>query len=296
MSAEDGRRKGLGRGLSALLGVEAGEYAQAAAEPRGRGGPREAPIEALIPNPKQPRRAFDDAKLDELAASIRDRGVLEPILVRRAKDDSNRYEIVAGERRWRAAQRARLHQVPIVVKELNDGEVLEVALIENIQREDLNAIDEGSAYQRLIDEFGHTQEALAKLLGKSRSHVANQMRLLSLPEPVQAMVVDGRLTAGHARALVTARDPAGLAAIVVAKGLSVRQTEAMAQNGGGAEHRRVADTPEKDADTRALEGELKAALGLKVAIDHKGTKGGTVTLAYRDLDQLDEIVRRLKRV
>jgi ParB family chromosome partitioning protein len=295
MSAEDGRRKGLGRGLSALLGVEAGEYAQAAAEPRGRGGPREVPIEALNPNPKQPRRAFDDAKLDELAASIRDRGVLEPILVRRAKDDSNRYEIVAGERRWRAAQRARLHQVPVVVKDLTDGEVLEVALIENIQREDLNAIDEGAAYQRLIDEFGHTQEVLAKLLGKSRSHVANQMRLLSLPETVQAMVVDGRLSAGHARALVTARDPAGLAAIVAAKGLSVRQTEAMAQN-GGAGHRHVAPSPEKDADTRALEGELKAALGLKVDIAHKGAKGGTVTLAYRDLDQLDEIVRRLKRV
>jgi ParB family chromosome partitioning protein len=290
MNADDGRRKGLGRGLSALMGVEAGDYG---AGEKARSGPREVPIENLIPNPRQPRRVFDDAKLDELAGSIRDRGVLEPILVRKAAGEPGRFEIVAGERRWRAAQRARLHQVPVVVKDLTDAEVLEVALIENVQREDLNAIDEGAAYQRLVDEFGHTQEALARLIGKSRSHVANQMRLLGLPAAVQGLVADGRLSAGHARALITARDPAGLAALVVAKGLSVRQTEALAQGKGQAAAKAH---PPKDADTRALEGELKAALGVKVAITHKGAKGGTVMLSYRTVDELEELRRRLTRV
>lgn len=295
MSADDGRRKGLGRGLSALMGDDGAAFAQ---QEKSRTSPRELPIEALFPNPGQPRRVFDEAKLDELAASIRDRGVLEPILVRRSASDPGRYEIVAGERRWRAAQRARVHQVPVVVKDLTDSEVLEVALIENIQREDLSAIDEGAAFQRLVDDFGHTQEALSRLLGKSRSHIANQMRLLGLPPGVQAMINDGRLTAGHARALVTARDPLDLAATVLARGLSVRQTEALAQAEATASGRPTpaGRPPAKDADTRALEGELKAALGAKVDIDHKGSKGGTLTLSYRDLDQLEEICRRLKRV
>lgn len=294
MSADDGRRKGLGRGLSALMGDDGAAFAQ---QEKGRASPRELPIEALFPNPGQPRRVFDEAKLDELAASIRDRGVLEPILVRRSVSDPGRYEIVAGERRWRAAQRARVHQVPVVVKDLTDSEVLEVALIENIQREDLSAIDEGAAFQRLVDDFGHTQEALSRLLGKSRSHIANQMRLLGLPPGVQAMINDGRLTAGHARALVTARDPLDLANTVLARGLSVRQTEALAQAEATAGGRTsTAGRPAaKDADTRLLEGELKAALGVKVEIDHKGSKGGTLTLSYRDLDQLEEICRRLKR-
>jgi ParB family chromosome partitioning protein len=295
MSADDGRRKGLGRGLSALMGDDGAAFAQ---QEKGRASPRDLPIEALFPNPGQPRRVFDEAKLDELAASIRDRGVLEPILVRRSASDPARYEIVAGERRWRAAQRARIHQVPVVVKEFSDSEVLEVALIENIQREDLSAIDEGAAYQRLVEEFGHTQEALSRLLGKSRSHIANQMRLLGLPDGVQSMINDGRLTAGHARALVTARDPLDLANTVLSRGLSVRQTEALAQADATASGRTApAGRPAtKDADTRALEGELKAALGAKVDIDHKGSKGGTLTLSYRDLDQLEEICRRLKRV
>ena len=294
MANDDGRRKGLGRGLSALMGGEATSYSEIE---KGRGGaPRELPVDTIFPNPDQPRRVFDEAKLDELAASIRDRGVLEPILVRRSPRDAKRYEIVAGERRWRAAQRARLHAVPAIVRDFTDAEVLEVALIENIQREDLNAIDEGAAYQRLVEEFGHTQEALARLMGKSRSHVANQMRLLSLPAAVKAMVSDGRLSAGHARALVTARDPAALAATVLARGLSVRQTEALAQSEAAARSAKGAAKPAKDADTRALEGELKAALGAAVAIDHKGAKGGTLTLSYRDLDQLEEICRRLKRV
>ncbi len=294
MSADDGRRKGLGRGLSALMGDDGAAFAQ---QEKGRASPRELPIEALFPNPGQPRRVFDEAKLDELAASIRDRGVLEPILVRRSVSDPGRYEIVAGERRWRAAQRARVHQVPVVVKDLTDSEVLEVALIENIQREDLSAIDEGAAFQRLVDDFGHTQEALSRLLGKSRSHIANQMRLLGLPPGVQAMINDGRLTAGHARALVTARDPLDLANTVLARGLSVRQTEALAQAEATAGGRTsTAGRPAaKDADTRLLEGELKAALGVKAEIDHKGSKGGTLTLSYRDLDQLEEICRRLKR-
>jgi len=294
MSADDGRRKGLGRGLSALMGDDGAAFAQ---QEKGRASPRELPIEALFPNPGQPRRVFDEAKLDELAASIRDRGVLEPILVRRSASDPGRYEIVAGERRWRAAQRARVHQVPVVVKDLTDSEVLEVALIENIQREDLSAIDEGAAFQRLVDDFGHTQEALSRLLGKSRSHIANQMRLLGLPPGVQAMINDGRLTAGHARALVTARDPLDLANTVLARGLSVRQTEALAQAEATAGGRTSTSgrAPAKDADTRVLEGELKAALGVKAEIDHKGSKGGTLTLSYRDLDQLDEICRRLKR-
>lgn len=279
-------RAGLGRGLSALLGDIAQE---APIDPRlaGASGVRMLAVSAIAPHPDQPRRRFDEAALDELAASIAARGLIQPIVVR---PYGTAYQIVAGERRWRAAQRARLHEVPVIVRELDESETLEIALLENIQREDLNAIEEAQAYARLVREFGHTQEALARIVHKSRSHVANLLRLLELPEAVQAHVIDGRMTMGHARALVGAADPETLASEVVARGLSVRETEKIAQaakpSGGARERRGV------DHDLLALEHQLAEMLGIGVKISH-GTRGGTVTLAYSTLDQLDMICQRL---
>lgn len=285
------RRSGLGRGLGALLGDIAQE-APIAGGGEQAGGVRLLPIESLSPHPGQPRRHFDSALLDELAGSIAARGLIQPIVVR---PHDHGYQIVAGERRWRAAQRARLHEVPVVVRELSDAETLEIALVENIQRQDLNAIEEAQAYQRLADEFGHTQEALAQIVQKSRSHVANLLRLLDLPDGVQQQVVEGSLTMGHARALLGAREIEALASDVVARGLSVRDTEKLvrqARQPGGHPRSGGRAAPAADADIASLEHQLADLLGLSVRVAH-GPAGGTLTLTYTTLDQLDMICQRL---
>jgi ParB family chromosome partitioning protein len=247
----------------------------------------------------QPRRRFDAEAIEALAASIRTQGVLQPLLVRPLADRPQHFEIVAGERRWRAAQRAALHEVPVVVKPLRDREALEIALIENIQREDLTALEEAEGYRQLIEQYGHTQEALATAVGKSRSHVANLLRLLTLPASVQEMLQDGRLSAGHARTLVTVNDAAALAQQIVARSLSVREAEALAQGAkaapaGGRGGKSGAARPPRDADTLALERELSAQLGLKVTIDFDG-KGGRLSVHYSTLDQLDDVLQRLNQ-
>ena len=282
------RPHGLGRGLSSLLGEVVREEPVAA----DRGGTQLIAIGELDAHPGQPRRHFDEDALDELAASIVARGLLQPIVVRQR---SGRYQIVAGERRWRAAQRAKLTQVPVIVREFNDAETLEVALLENIQRQDLNAIEEADGYRRLIAEYGHSAEALGRLVNKSRSHVANLLRLLDLPALVRDAVAQGQLSMGHARAIATAPDPAALAQQVIAKGLSVRQTEALMQDArpkrrNGA--RNPAKTADADADIQALERQLADITGLKVRITH-GADGGAVNLVYGSLDQLDMICKRL---
>ncbi|KQM62484.1 chromosome partitioning protein ParB [Sphingomonas sp. Leaf17] len=291
-------RSGLGRGLSSLLGDIARE------EPVTPGstaspGVRMLPVSALSPHPDQPRRRFDETLLDELAASIASRGVIQPIVVRPHGKD---YQIVAGERRWRAAQRARLHEVPVVIRDFSDSETLEVALIENIQRQDLNAIEEAQAYQRLAGEFGHTQEVLAKIVHKSRSHVANLLRLLELPASVQDRVIDGSLQMGHARALLGSRDVETLAEQVAAKGMSVRDTEKLARTAKQpARERQPRDSAKTgtgpdmaapNADIAALEHQLGDLLGLTVRIVY-GESGGTLTLSYSTLDQLDMVCQRL---
>ena len=282
-------RPGLGRGLSALMGDMARE------EPTTEGGSvstgvRTLPVGSLKPHPGQPRRHFDDAALDELATSVAARGLIQPIVVRPHGHD---FQIVAGERRWRAAQRARLHEVPVIVRDFSDAETLEIALVENIQRQDLNAIEEAQAYQRLVDEFGHTQEALGQLVHKSRSHISNLLRLLELPDSVQRHVMDGALSMGHARALIGAPDPVALARRVIDDGLSVRDTEKLARavkpRAGGSERR---EGEGSDADIVALERQLGDLLGLKVRINH-GAKGGTLHLSYTTLDQLDMVCQRL---
>ena len=293
-------RKGLGRGLSALLGddrpvidapVDVGIDLSDGPSRR-----RRLPIEFLERNSNQPRYHFDEASIDELATSIKEKGLLQPILVREVGVD--RYQIVAGERRWRASQKAGIHEVPVMVLELSDTEVLEVAIVENIQRQDLTAIEEATAYQRLIDEFGHTQDAVSKIVGKSRSHITNLLRLLNLPQKVRDLVDVGKLSMGHARALVTAEDPVGLAAKIVSDGMSVRQTEVAAKGDKVKEKTRRQPQPggrmggSKDADTIALEKDLSAALSMKVSIDHQD-EGGKVTITYGDLEELDALCSKL---
>lgn len=290
--AQKAERRGLGRGLSALMAdVEpqqtAGSEAQAARKAESL-----IDISLISPNPAQPRRHFDEGALAELADSIREKGIIQPLILRKNPRDANGYEIVAGERRWRAAQRAQLHQVPAIVRELDDVEVLELAIIENIQRDDLNAIEEAAAYRQLMDHFGHTQEQLAAALGKSRSHIANMLRLLNLPTLVLDLLREGKLTAGHARALLTADNPVDLAQEIVKKDLSVRQAEKLAK--GAKPNKNVVHREAKDADTELLEKDLRAALGMSVAIDHKaGGESGVLTIRYKDLEQLDEVCRRL---
>ncbi len=298
-------RRGLGRGLSALLG-EADPVAAPDAAPRPVGrplslddrGPSEVPIELLRRNPDQPRRSFAEADLEELTDSIRANGVLQPVLVRPAPGAPGEYQIVAGERRWRAAQRAGLHIVPVLVRELSDGQVLEMAIVENVQRADLDPIEEAAGYQTLMDRFGHTQAGVAQVVGKSRPHVANALRLLMLPPAVREHVQAGRLSSGHARAIASAPDPRRLAEEIVARGLSVRQAEALgrgAQAPSRAPARTAAPTPGtqgKSADLRALEGDLSETLGMAVSVDDRDGRG-RVTLTYLSLEQLDEICRRL---
>ena len=281
--AAQARRRGLGMGLSALLGE---------AEPQGpaeQGGPQRLPIEFLHPSPFQPRRSFAEDELEALAASVREHGVLQPLLVRPGRSGAG-YEIVAGERRWRAAQLAGLHEVPVVVRELGDRETLELALVENLQRSDLAPLEEAQAFQRLIEEFGHTQEALASALGKSRSHVANTLRLLGLPPLVRDLLNQGRLTAGHARALLGAREPQPLADLVVEKGLNVRQTEELVRREGQRPARVLA---EPSADTTDLARRLTARLGLEVGVRGRG-RGGTLTIRWHDEAQLEHLLRRFE--
>jgi len=280
------KAKKLGRGLAALLGDQAEDY-QALDKVRST---KQVSIEYLKPGRYQPRRLMDDGPIAELAASIKDKGIIQPIVVRRHPDDAAHFEIIAGERRWRAAQVAQLHEVPILVREFTDQEALEVALVENLQRQDLSPLEEAEAYQRLMDEFGHTQEELSQGIGKSRSHIANTIRLLGLPDEIKAMLDDGRLTAGHARAILVSDDAVGLARKVVAKNLNVRETERLAKSGPAKPAPSKSST--KDADTLALERDLTNLMGVRVTISTKG-QGGTLALTYKTLDQLDEILGRL---
>ncbi|HEX8655756.1 MAG TPA: ParB/RepB/Spo0J family partition protein [Allosphingosinicella sp.] len=286
------RPSGLGRGLSSLLGEVAQEQPVdgAPGSASQRGGVQSIPVASIEPNLAQPRRTFDEEALAELAESIRARGVIQPIIVR---PHDGRFQIVAGERRWRAAQKARLHEIPAIVRDFDDAETLEVALIENIQRRDLNAIEEAQGYKRLVEDYGHTQEELGKLVHKSRSHVANLLRLLDLPQGVQDLVGSGQLSMGHARALIPAKDPEALAEEVVRRGLSVRETEKLVR-GGKPRQLRLGPMEYKgaDADVAALERQLGDMLGLKVTIRH-APGGGTVALGYSTLDQLDMICQRL---
>ncbi|MEQ6202933.1 ParB/RepB/Spo0J family partition protein [Sulfitobacter sp. HNIBRBA2951] len=294
MSNKNERKRGLGRGLSALM-ADVSETETVAAQ-----GPAAAdqlvPIEQIASNPDQPRKQFVQNDLDDLAASIKEKGVLQPLIVRARGE--GRYEIVAGERRWRAAQMAQLHSLPVIVRDFTDIEVLEVAIIENIQRADLNAAEEAAGYKQLMEKFGHTQEKMAEALGKSRSHIANLLRLLNLPTSVLELLRDGQLSAGHARALVPAEDPLKLAQQIIKGGLSVRAAEALVkrEQAGDAKPKPTGSTgtDEKDADTKALEGDLSANLGMQVSLSHKpGQESGQLSIKYKSLDDLDELCRLL---
>lgn len=279
-------KKRLGRGLAALIGDDTSEDAVV----QDIRTLRHMPIELMRASPNNPRKYFADADLDDLAKSIRDKGLLQPIVVRPLS--GGEYEIVAGERRWRAAQRAGVHDVPVLIRELNDGEALEIALIENIQRSDLNPLEEARAYGMLLEQFNYTQLQLADSVGKSRSHIANTLRLLNLPESVRSQIEQGNLTAGHARALVATDSPAELADQIIKLGLSVRQAEGLARD--AIPGRKPKPKVEKDADTKALEKTLTESLGFKVEIVHKGEAGGTMVISYKTLDQLEDICQRLK--
>jgi ParB family transcriptional regulator, chromosome partitioning protein len=296
MSESKLAKRGLGRGLSALMADLDLDGPVEAKPIRER---LMVPIEQITANPDQPRRHFEPAALQELADSLRQRGVLQPLIVRKHPNDDSLYQIVAGERRWRAAQMAQLHELPVIIRDLSDTEVLEVAIIENIQRADLNAIEEAASFRQLMDRFGHTQEKLAEALNKSRSHIANLLRLLTLPDQIQDYVKDGKLTAGHARALITADNPAALARRVIESGLSVRETEDLVRRRTEAtkdsQKSRAARNGNKDADTRALEADLSAQLKMQVTIDHGKHGGGTISIAYKDLEQLDRLCQVLAR-
>ena len=286
--AEEGARSRLGRGLAALIGDAKTDVAATTPVDRGPRPPRRLPVGFLRPNPKNPRKAFRDADLADLTASIKEKGVIQPLIVRPVGADL--YEIIAGERRWRAAQKAGLHDVPVVLREASDKESLELAIIENVQRADLNAIEEAQGYKQLIDEYSYSQEALGDIIGKSRSHIANTLRLLPLPGAVQIFVMDGRLAAGQARALVTLPDPLAAAKRILDEGLSTRDVEAL---GGNERKGRSGRKAPKDADTRAVEKGLSDVLGLEVTIAHRGGKG-EVRIKYTSLEQLDDVVRRLR--
>ncbi len=296
MAERDVKNKRLGRGLAALIGDSAPE-ASAAPERIVR-DTRKVPIEHLEPNPRNPRKTFTEKDLADLAESLKAKGIVQPILVRPAAGKANRFEIIAGERRWRAAQRAGLHEAPIIIRDVTDQEALELAIIENVQRADLNPIEEAMGYEQLTAEFSYSQGELAKVIGKSRSHVANTMRLLKLPNSVKDYLAEGLLTAGHARALITVEDPAALAELIVEKGLTVRDAEkisqdpeALAKLKGG---KSSPEKPQKDADTKALEKRLTDSLGLKVTVGHKpGKESGDLKIKYTSLEQLDELCKKL---
>ena len=292
MARNTNKTRGLGRGLSALMSDVGSDEA---AQTTPKRPDQIVPIEQVRPNPDQPRRTFGEDSLAELTASVVEKGIIQPLIVRRSPTDKNTYEIVAGERRWRAAQNAKLHEIPVLIRDYDDTEVLEIAIIENIQRADLNPIDEGAGYKQLMDRFGHTQDKLSKALGKSRSHIANLMRLLNLPDEVQNYLVTGQLTAGHARALVGHDQAVQLAREVIQRKLSVRETEQLAKKGPAIKRRSVPGAPvSKDPDTVQLENELSATLRMKVTIDHPaGADGGKLVIGYKSLDQLDDLLRVL---
>jgi len=293
--AEEGTRSRLGRGLAALIGDVGAE--SSAERPRGQ---RRLPTSSLRPNARNPRRVFANAELDELAESLRARGIIQPIVVRPGRGAGDGYEIIAGERRWRAAQRAGLHEVPVVIIEASDAEALQLAIIENVQRADLNPLEEAEGYRALIEEFGNRQEEIAKIVGKSRSYVANTLRLLKLSEPVQAYIRAGKLSAGHARMLIGEPNAEELAEEIVARDLNVRQVEAMARERAQAKGRKPAAggkaraASAKTADTLAFEKRVSDATGLSVSIDHRRDHG-SLTIRYRSLEQLDDLVQRLVR-
>ena len=291
--ADDASRSRLGRGLAALIGEVSAEASSE--RPRGQ---RRLPTGALRPNARNPRRVFSDTELDELVASLRERGIIQPIVARSMRGANDSYEIIAGERRWRAAQRAGLHEVPVVIIEATDAEALQIAIIENVQRADLNPLEEADGYRALMDEFHNNQEDIARIIGKSRSHVANTLRLLKLPETVKAHIHSGKLSAGHARMLIGQPNAEQLAEEIVSRGLNVRQVEALAretgQKHGKGNGRQSHARAKKNADVVALEKRLADSLGLVVSIDD-GARGGTLTIRYRNHDQLDEVLRRLER-
>lgn len=291
MAEEQGRSR-LGRGLAALIG-DVGDEIGALERARGQ---RRVPVEFLRPSARNPRRNFVEVDLEELTASVRERGILQPIIVRAISGMLDAYEIIAGERRWRAAQRAGLHDVPVILVEADDREALEIAIVENVQRTDLNAIEEAAGYERLIAEFNYTQNDLARVIGKSRSHVANTLRLSKLPESVRQMVSDGTVSAGHARSLLSVSDPELMARKIIDEGLSVRDIERIVQDESRGETKSISTKPkiEKDPDTRAVEKALEEALGLSVSIAHRANGGGEMKISYKTLEQLDALCRRLK--
>jgi len=279
------QKRRLGRGLAALIGDDVIE----AASPEETRGLRHLPIELLHSNPNNPRKQFGEEELEDLSKSIREKGLLQPIVVRQRTDGE--YEIVAGERRWRASQRAGLHELPVLIRELSDGETLEIALIENIQRSDLNPLEEARAYGQLLEQFSYTQQQLADSVGKSRSHIANTLRLLTLPESVRAYIEDGKLTAGHARTLVATDSPADLANKIISLGLSVREAETLTRSNPATSKRKA--KANKSADIRALEKQISESIGLRVEIRTQGREGGTLQISYKTLDQLDGVTHRL---
>lgn len=287
--AEESRSR-LGRGLAALMG-DVG--AESTVNERGPRAPRRVPVEHIKPSARNPRRSFAEGDLAELAQSIKERGIIQPIVVRAVRGQPDSYEIIAGERRWRAAQRAGLHDVPIVLLDVGDAEALELAIIENVQRADLNALEEAAGYQSLAAEYKHSQEDIASIVGKSRSHIANTLRLLKLPETVKTYIADGKLSAGHARALIGQPNPEELARDIVNKGLNVRQAEALRQDPAKPEPKKSKAKLRKDADTAAAEKRLADALGLAVEIKH-GARGGSVEIKYKTLEQLDDVIKRLE--
>jgi len=290
MVDKKGKPRGLGRGLSSLMGDITKEPITSGVNSENQTDEKLVPVEKIYPNPNQPRKSFQEEKLIELANSIKTKGLVQPLIVRKKKGTKESFEIVAGERRWRAAQRAQIHELPVIVKDFSDIEVLEIAIIENVQRADLNPVEEALGYKNLMDNFDHTQEGLSKEIGKSRSHIANLLRLLNLPKEVQKLLISGQLTAGHARALVTSENPVALAKQIISLGLSVRDAERLAKNASQKNAVKKVKTKEKPADTVILETDLSAALKMKVLIDHEvGKENGLISISYKSLEDLDRI-------
>ena len=284
------KSRGLGRGLSSLMGDLNNEPLNSNENSESQTIEKLVPVEKIYPNPNQPRKSFQEEKLIELANSIKTKGIVQPLIVRKKKGTKESFEIVAGERRWRAAQRAQIHELPVIIKEFTDIEVLEIAIIENVQRADLNPIEEALGYKNLMENFDHTQEGLSKEIGKSRSHIANLLRLLNLPSAVQELLISGQLTAGHARALVTCDNPLAIAKQIISLGLSVRDAERLAKNVSEKKVSNKTKTKEKPADTVLLEADLSAALKMKVSINHEeGKEKGLISITYKSLDELDRI-------
>ncbi|MAI19096.1 MAG: chromosome partitioning protein ParB [Marinovum sp.] len=294
MVERKGKSRGLGRGLSSLMGDINNDPISSSRNSENQTLEKLVPVEKIYPNPNQPRKTFQEEKLIELANSIKIKGVVQPLIVRKKQGTKESFEIVAGERRWRAAQRAQIHELPVIVREFSDTEVLEIAIIENVQRADLNPVEEALGYKNLMDNFNHTQEGLSKEIGKSRSHIANLLRLLNLPAEVQDFLISGKLTAGHARALVTCDNPLALAKQIISQGLSVRDAELLAKKAGLKEAKTKNKTNEKPADTISLESDLSAALKMKVSINHEeGKEKGLLSITYKTFDELDRICEKL---